>query len=114
MCCSAKRSTNSRTLNALCARGPPTAAGQALVEFAVVSLVVYMLLAAILTFGQILYCAQTLQQAADVAAREISRTPLLATANVMDVLYSNNPGDYSTVPATSERRCLILSFCNTT
>ena len=69
--------------------------GQALVEFAIVSLVVYMLLAAILTFGQILYCAQTIQQAADVAAREISRTPLLATANVMDVLYSNNPGDYS-------------------
>ena len=33
------------------------------------SLVVYMLLAAILTFGQLLYCAQTLQQAADVAAQ---------------------------------------------
>ena len=45
------------------------------------SLVVYMLLAAILTFGQLLYCAQTQQQAADVAAREISRTPLPATAN---------------------------------
>ena len=45
--------------------------GQALVEFAVVSLVVYMLLAAILTFGQMLYSAQTLQQAVDLAAREI-------------------------------------------
>ena len=30
--------------------------GQSLVEFAVVALVVYMLLAAILTFGQLLYC----------------------------------------------------------
>ena len=65
--------------------------GQALVEFAVVSLVVYMLLAAILTFGQLLYCAQTQQQAADVAAREISRTPLPATADLMDVLYSSDP-----------------------
>ncbi len=37
-----------------------------------------MLLAAILSFGQILYSAQGLQQAADVAAREISRTPLPA------------------------------------
>jgi hypothetical protein len=53
-------------------------------------LVVYLLLAAILTFGQILYSAQTVQQVADVAAREISRTPLSATADLMDVLYSND------------------------
>ena len=49
--------------------------GQALVEFAVCRLVVYLLLAAILTFGQMTVCAQGLQQAVDVAAREISRTP---------------------------------------
>jgi hypothetical protein len=67
--------------------------GQSLVEFAIVSLVVYMLLAAILTFGQILYSAQTLQQAADVAARELSRTPLPATADLMDVLYNNTGYD---------------------
>jgi hypothetical protein len=73
--------------------------GQSLVEFAVVSLVVYMLLAAILTFGQILYSAQGLQQAADVAAREISRTPLPAAVasdgttpmTLMYVLYSTDP-----------------------
>jgi len=64
--------------------------GQALVEFALVSLVIYLLLAAILTFGQILYSAQTLQQAADVASRELARTPLPATADIMDVLYSND------------------------
>ncbi|MGO8691933.1 MAG: TadE/TadG family type IV pilus assembly protein [Thermoguttaceae bacterium] len=52
--------------------------GQSLVEFAVVALVVYMLLAAILTFGQLLYCSQGIQQAADVAARELARTPLPA------------------------------------
>jgi len=53
-------------------------AGQSLVEFAVVSLVLYMLLAAILTFGHMLYVAQGLQGAADLAAREMSRTPLSA------------------------------------
>ena len=42
-------------------------AGQSLVEFAVVSLVLYMLLAAILTFGHMLYVAQGLQGAADLA-----------------------------------------------
>lgn len=61
-------------------------AGQSLVEFAVVALVLYMLLAAIVTFGHSLYVAQGLQSAADLAAREISRTPLPAVANFEDVL----------------------------
>ena len=52
--------------------------GQALVEFAVVAIVLYLLLAAILTFGMLLYGAQTLQQAAHFAARELARTPLPA------------------------------------
>ena len=50
--------------------------GQSLVEFAVVALVVYMILAAILTFGHALYVAQGLETAADLGAREIARTPL--------------------------------------
>lgn len=50
--------------------------GQTLIEFAVVALVVYMLLAAILTFGHALFVAQGLQTAADVGAGEIARTPL--------------------------------------
>jgi hypothetical protein len=58
--------------------------GQALVEFAVVSLAVYLLLAAVLTFGQMLFCDQTLQQAADLAARELSRTPLPADIKFRD------------------------------
>jgi hypothetical protein len=64
-----------------------------------VSLVVYMLLAAILTFGQLLYCAQTQQQAVDVAAREISRTPLPAAVSngnaitLQYVLYGNATAD---------------------
>jgi len=61
-------------------------AGQSLVEFAVVSLVLYMLLAAILTFGHMLYVAQGLQGAVDLAAREISRTPLPAATTLEAVL----------------------------
>jgi hypothetical protein len=80
-----------------CSRRGCNRRGQSLVEFAVVALVVYMLLAAILTFGQLLFSAQTLQQAADVAAREIGRTPLSATADMMDVLYSSDPNTYSSV-----------------
>jgi hypothetical protein len=83
--------------------------GQALVEFALVSLVVYLLLGAILTFGLMFYSGQTVQQAADVAAREISRTPLSATANLMDVLYSNNPADYSISGGTSTVRTSLFN-----
>ena len=72
--------------------------GQSLVEFAIVALVLYMLLAAILTFGHMLYVAQGLQGAADLAAREISRTPLPALTTFetvlsdgsLDVIYSED------------------------
>ncbi len=60
--------------------------GQSLVEFALVALVMYMILAAILTFGHALYVAQGLQQAADLGAREISRTPLPAISTFEDAL----------------------------
>jgi hypothetical protein len=45
-----------------------------------------MLLAAILTFGHALYVAQGLQTAADLGAREISRTPLPAVTTLETVL----------------------------
>jgi hypothetical protein len=64
--------------------------GQSLIEFAVVSLVLYMLLAAILTFGHMLYVAQGLQSAADLAAREISRTPLPAVSTFEGVLQNGS------------------------
>ncbi|TVS08473.1 MAG: pilus assembly protein [Planctomycetaceae bacterium] len=66
--------------------------GQSLVEFAMVALVVYLLLAAILTFGHALYVAQGLQQAADLAAREIARTPLGADATFKEVLTDGSLG----------------------
>ena len=70
--------------------------GQSLVEFALVALVVYLLMAAIITFGFALFAAQTNQQVVDVAAREISRTPIPlqfaatgGTIKLEDVLYGN-------------------------
>ena len=81
--------------------------GQALVEFAVVCLAVYLLLAAMLTFGQWLYSGAGCQQAVDVAAREISRTPLPAAAitsgspsgGTMTLAYALT-GDYTQDPAS--------------
>ena len=51
--------------------------------------------------------AQTVQQAADVAAREISRTPL-RPRQLMDVLYSNVPSDYSSSGGSSTVRTALF------
>ncbi len=79
--------------------------GQALVEFAVVCLVASMLLAAILTFGQILYCDESLQQAADLAARELARTPLPADDTFSQAL--QDPGVRKRV---YDERYLVLTI----
>jgi hypothetical protein len=71
--------------------------GQALVEFALVALAVYLLLAAIVTFGYALFASQTLQQAADLAARQLARTALPANLTLEQAL-GYEPG------ATSDER----------
>lgn len=60
--------------------------GQVLIEFAFIVLILYILLAVSVDFGRALYSAQIVQQAADVAARELSRTPLSPTAKFNDAL----------------------------
>ena len=50
--------------------------GQALIEFALVALVLYMIVGAALTFGLWIFAAGQIQQAANVGARELSQTPL--------------------------------------
>jgi hypothetical protein len=74
--------------------------GQALIEFAIIALVSYLLLAAIITFGLQLYGAQGMQQVADLAAREISRTPLPPTMTLDEVLY----GSVTDFPSLSDFR----------
>ena len=56
--------------------------GTQLIEFAFVALILYLLLAAIIEFGRALFAAQVLQQAADTAARELSRTPMPPTGTL--------------------------------
>jgi hypothetical protein len=72
--------------------GPAARRGQSLLEFAVVALVLYMLLAAMLTFGHALYVAQSLQTAVDLGAREISRTPLPADITLDNPASDPEPG----------------------
>jgi hypothetical protein len=61
--------------------------GAALLEFALIALVLYLLLAVTIEMGRSLYSSQLLQQAADTMAREISRTPLPATITLEEALY---------------------------
>jgi hypothetical protein len=56
--------------------------GQVLVEFALVALVMYLLLAATIEFGRMMFAAQAVNSAADFAARELARTPLPANTTL--------------------------------
>ncbi|ELP33204.1 TadE family protein [Rhodopirellula baltica] len=60
--------------------------GQALVEFGLVALVLYMLAGGVITFGIWIYAAGQIQQAANVGARELSQTPLPFDATFEDAL----------------------------
>lgn len=61
-----------------------------MVEFAVVALGLYLLLAFLLDFGRLLFTAQAVQEAARVAARELALVPLPAAATFADAL--QDPG----------------------
>lgn len=50
--------------------------GSVLMEFAMIALVSYLAIVAVIEFGRLLFGAQTVQAAVEQAAREISRTPL--------------------------------------
>ena len=54
------------------------ARGSVMVEFALVSFVLYLLLAAAIDFGRLMFSAQATQDAARVAARELAVAPLPA------------------------------------
>lgn len=59
-------------------RRPGAEDGAALIEFALVSLVLYLLLASTVDFGRLFFSAQGLQDVARVAAREFATAPLPA------------------------------------
>ena len=73
-------------------RGPrPGARGSVLVEFALVSLAFYLLLAAVVAFGMQLHTAQVAQDAARLGARELALTSLPAGISFEDALVYENP-----------------------
>lgn len=67
--------------------GPASAdRGAVLVEFALVSLVFYLLLAGAIEFGRLMFDANALQDVARVAARELALAPVRADATFDDAL----------------------------
>lgn len=60
--------------------------GAALLEFALVALVLYGLLGAVVEFGRLMFMAQVAQSAASTAARELALAPLSAVATFADAL----------------------------
>ena len=60
--------------------------GALLVEFALIALVFYLLISIVVDFGRMMYVAQSLQDAARVAARELAVTPLPADATFEQAL----------------------------
>jgi hypothetical protein len=72
--------------------------GAALVEFALVSLALYLLLAGTIEFGRLLFDANAVQEVARVAARELALAPVRANATFEYAL---------TCDATSDANCLV-------
>lgn len=56
--------------------------GQALFEFAIIALILAVMLGGMLSLGHMFFAAHTIQQAVDVAAQEIARTPFPAASEL--------------------------------
>ncbi|MBX3469841.1 MAG: pilus assembly protein [Planctomycetes bacterium] len=84
--------------------------GQSLVEFALVALVLYLLLAATIELGRATFGAQALQDVARVAARELALEPLPAEQGVEELFDPDNydetaaPGDVKEAATRVQRR----------
>ena len=70
-----------------------SARGAALVEFALVSLVLYLLLAGTVEFGRMMFAANAVQDAARVAARELAVAPIQANVTFDYALTCDPAGD---------------------
>src|SRR5262249_10413186 len=75
-----------------------TERGAALVEFALVSLVLYLILAGTVEFGRMMFAANAVQDAARLAARELALAPIRANVTF----------DYAlTCDPTADANCLV-------
>jgi hypothetical protein len=80
--------------------------GAALIEFALIALTVYLLLAASIEFGRMIFVSQTLQDASRLAARELALTPLPAGCTFEEALaYPNLPVADANCPSTPDPDC---------
>jgi hypothetical protein len=106
------RAANRARHNPRASRNARQRRGQSLIEFALVALVTYLLLAAIITFGFYFYAAQGSQTTVDFLARELSRSPLPATkVTQFDVFYSDPAAEQSTGEMlTPEEQNSVLQF----
>ncbi|MEO0478630.1 MAG: TadE family protein [Planctomycetota bacterium] len=68
------------------ADGTPQDRGAILLEFALVSLILYLLFAATIGFGRVVQASQVAQDTARLAAREFALTPLPAASTFEDAL----------------------------
>ena len=90
--------------------------GSVLVEFALVSLVLYLLLAAAIDFGRLMFSAQAAQDAVRVAAREIAITPFPAACPSLHAALTNDVACLDSTTGTSlmdrifNPACLIVDL----
>jgi len=95
--------------------GMRTERGAALIEFALVSLVLYLMLAGAVEFGRLMFGANVLQDAARVAARELALAPIRANVS-LDYALSCSPLDETVNCLVDLRRrvfdpaCLVVDF----
>ncbi len=86
--------------------------GAALVEFALVSIVLYLLLAGAIEFGRMMFDANALQDVARTAARELSVAPIRATATFDYALTCDPSGDANCLVNLKARvfdpACLVI------
>ena len=88
--------------------------GAALVEFALVSLVLYLLLAGTVEFGRLMFSANALQDVARVAARELAVARLPANVT-FDHAITCNPASDANCPVNLKARlfdpaCLVVDL----
>ena len=88
--------------------------GAALVEFALVSLVLYVLLAGGIEFGRMMFAANAVQDAARLAARELAVAPLRADATFEYALTCNPAADAGCLADLRRRvfdpACLVVDM----
>jgi len=87
--------------------------GAALVEFALVSLVLYLIVAGAVEFGRLMFAANAIQDIARVAARELALAPVSASLTFDDAL-SCDGSDPTTCPNVKGRvfdpACLVVDL----